>query len=85
MGVPEAIREVRYLVDAHGAPTDVLVPMSTWKLFLASWKQLSELLEDREDGAILRDWLARRQSGETETISLDQLERELIADGLLPG
>ena len=41
--------------------------------------------EDNEDSAILRDWLQRRAAGAVETVSLDELEQELAADGLLPG
>jgi hypothetical protein len=76
---------LRYVTDARGAKTDVLVPLATWEALLASWKRLIEKLEDEEDRAILREWLEKRAAGETETISLDDLERELTADGLLPG
>lgn len=38
--------------------------------------------EDKEDSAILRDWLQRRAAGAVETVSLDELEQELAADGL---
>ena len=41
--------------------------------------------EDTEDSAILRDSLLRRNAGQAETISLDDLERETVIDGLLPG
>jgi uncharacterized protein with GYD domain len=44
-----------------------------------------ELAEDQEDSAILQDWLEKRAAGNVEMITLDALERELIADGLLPG
>ena len=44
-----------------------------------------EMLEDHEDQAILREWLQKRAAGEAETITLEELERELIAEGLLPG
>ena len=52
---------------------------------LVSWKEVIELEEDKEDSAILQDWLQRRATGGVETVSLDDLERELWADGLLPG
>ena len=64
---------------------DVLVPLATWEALLASWKRLMEMLEDHEDQAILREWLQKRAAGEAETITLEELERELIAEGLLPG
>ncbi len=37
--------------------------------------------ELKEDSAILQDWLQRRAAGAAETVSLDDLERELLADG----
>lgn len=40
--------------------------------------------EDNEDSAILRDWLQRRDAGQVKSISLEDLERELVIDGLLP-
>jgi hypothetical protein len=43
------------------------------------------LEEDKEDSAILSDWLKRRNAGQAETISLEDLEREMVIDGLLPG
>ena len=83
--VAKELRAVRYVTDANGENTDVLVPLQTWKLLLASWRRLSELLEDQEDSAALQEWLAKRAAGEAEAVSLDELERELAADGLLPG
>ncbi|MCK6622472.1 MAG: hypothetical protein HUU32_09895 [Calditrichaceae bacterium] len=47
--------------------------------------RLVELLEEREDRAILEEWLQKRAAGKAETISLEILEKELIDDGLLPG
>ena len=85
MTLAEALTTVRYVMDANGERTDVLIPLASWQTILTSWKQMMELLEDREDTAILQDWLERRAAGETATITLDALEQELIADGLLPG
>ena len=85
MTLAEALTTVRYVMDANGERTDVLIPLTSWQTILTSWKQMMELLEDREDIAILQDWLKRRTAGETETITLDALEQELIADGLLSG
>ena len=85
MALLETLTSVRYVTDAHGAKTDVLVPLTTWEALLASWKQLIEMLEDQEDKAIVQDWLKKRAAGEAQTVTLDELERELIADGLLPG
>ena len=85
MAVTEALTTVRYVVDSSGERTDVLVPLTAWKTLLVSWKQLIELLEDQEDSATLQEWLEKRATGEVEMISLDTLEQQLIADGLLPG
>jgi hypothetical protein len=84
MTITEALANVRYVLDARGERTDVLIPLTAWKAILASWKQMMESLEDQKDLAILEEWLAQRSAGETDTISLDDLERELVADGLLP-
>jgi len=46
---------------------------------------LIERLEDQEDRVILQEWLARRASGEKDTVTLAELEKESIADGLLLG
>jgi hypothetical protein len=85
MMITEALSSVRYVMDANGQKTEVLVPLTVWKALLASWKQLIEALEDQEDRAILQEWLEKRTIGEVQMISLDDLEQELIADGLLPG
>ena len=85
MTIGEALETVRYVMNAKGERTDVLIPLTSWKAMLASWKQMMELIEDREDSAILQDWLEKRATGETDTITLDKLEQELVADGLLPG
>lgn len=85
MTLPKTLTTLRYVTDAQGEKTDVLLPLATWEAFLASWQQLIEMLEDQEDQAILREWLEKLAAGETKTIGLEELERELIADGLLPG
>jgi hypothetical protein len=81
----KALNTVRYVLDIKGEKTDVLVPLPVWEALLASWRQLIERLEDQEDRAILQDWLEKRATGELEVISLEELEQELVADGLLPG
>jgi len=85
MTIRETLASIRYVMNANGERTDVLIPLASWKAILASWKQMIELLEDQEDSAILQDWLEKRAAGKTDTITLDALEQELIADGLLPG
>ncbi len=85
MTIAEALTTVRYVMDSNGDRTDVLIPLAAWETLLASWKKLIELLEDQEDNAVLQEWLEKRAAGEADMISLDTLEQELVADGLLPG
>ena len=85
MTITETLTTVRYVTDSSGERTDVLIPLSAWKTLLSTWKKALELLEDQEDKAILQEWLEKRAAGKVEMISLDALERELVADGLLPG
>ena len=85
MMISNATTPIRYVVNANGEKTDVVIPVATWQKMLVSWKEAVELQEDKEDSAILQDWLLRRAAGVVETVSLDELERELKADGLLPG
>ena len=74
----ETCSPIRYVVDANGEKTDVVIPMATWQKMLVSWKEAIELEEDKEDSAILQDWLQRRAAGSAETVSLDDLERDLL-------
>ncbi len=76
---------VRYVTDSDGNKTDVLIPLEAWQTLLATWKELITLLEDQEDRGTLQAWLEKRATGEEEMISLEALEQELIADGLIPG
>lgn len=85
MKISDALESARYVVDPDGKRTDVVIPFETWKRLLEAWERLIERLEDQEDRAILQEWLARRASGERDTVTLAELEKELIADGLLPG
>jgi len=85
MTIAEVLTTMRYVMDSNGKRTDVLIPLATWETLLATWKQLIELLEDQEDNAILQEWLEKRAAGKVDMISLDTLEQELVADGLLPG
>ena len=84
MMLPETLTAVRYVMDGEGNKTDVLVPVTTWEALLAHRRDLVDRLEDQEDAALARQWLIARAGGGASTISLDQLERELIGDGLLP-
>jgi hypothetical protein len=85
MTMAEALATVRYVLDTNGEKTDVILPLTVWEAFLASWGQLIDLLEDQDDRAIVEEWLEKRAAGEMEMIPLEELEKELVADGLLPG
>jgi hypothetical protein len=85
MKISESLESTRYMVDPKGNRTDVVIPFETWQKMLEAWERLIERLEDQEDRAILQEWLARRASGEKDTATLVELEKELIADGLLSG
>jgi hypothetical protein len=84
MRISESVESARYLIDTKGNRTDVVIPFETWQKLLSAWQGLIERLEDQEDRAILQEWLARRASGEKDTVTLAELEKELVADGLLP-
>jgi len=85
MKISDSLASARYMVDPKGNRTDVVIPFETWKIMLEAWESLIERLEDQEDRAIFQEWLARRASGEKDTVTLAELEKELVADGLLPG
>lgn len=77
MKISDALEAARYVVDADGKRTDVVIPFESWKRLLDAWERLIERLEDEEDRAILQEWLARRASGERDTVTLAELEKEL--------
>lgn len=52
----EVLSSVRYLVDAKGGKTDVVLSLSIWGNLLA-------LLEDLDDRAVVREWLPRLHAG----------------------
>jgi hypothetical protein len=85
MKISESLGSARYMVDPKGNRTDVVIPFETWQKLLEIWERLIDRLEDQEDRSILQEWLARRASGEKDTVTLVELEKELVADGLLPG
>ncbi len=82
MKISDAIEGAKYVVDQHGKKTEIVIPLETWKKLLASWRKLVGLLEDEEDRSIMKEWLEKRSAGEAKSISLEDLERELMADGL---
>ena len=83
MSLKESLKLVKYVANASGKKTDVIIPIEVWESLLISWENMVEALENREDAAIFQDWLEQKKTGEVETISLDDLEKELIADGLI--
>jgi len=85
MKISDSLESARYMVDPKGRRTDVVIPFEIWQKMLKAWEHLIARLEDQEDRAILQEWLARSASGEKDTVTLAELEKELIADGLLPG
>ena len=52
----EMLTSARYLVDAQGGRTDVV-------LSLAVWKSLLRMLEDLDDREVVRQWLPRLKAG----------------------
>lgn len=85
MTTQEAIAGVRYVVNSKGERTDVVISWDAWQQILADWQAAIEQMEDQEDVAIFAGWLERNRSGTEDRISIEELELELITDGLLPG
>lgn len=83
MTLTEALGTVRYIVDAKGERTDAILPLEAWTTLVQAWERTLGLLEDQEDRALLRDWLEHRAAGKTDMMPLEELERDLEADGLL--
>lgn len=52
----EVFSSARYLVDAKGGKTDVVLSLSVWKKVLA-W------LENLADRSVVQEWLPRLQAG----------------------
>jgi hypothetical protein len=85
MTIQEALAAARFVVDATGARTDVLISVAAWRELLTRWQEMAEQIEDNEDAQIVAAWWRDRSQGEEDVIPLEQLEAELIADGLIPG
>ncbi len=83
--IPEITSSIRYVTDAEGNKTDVLIPLASWKALIITWQKLIEEIEDQEDSEAFKDWLRQRHAGEIDSMSLEEFEKELVADGLLPG
>ena len=54
--IHEILTSARYLIDAKGGKTDVV-------LSLPIWKNLIALLEELEDRQIVKEWLLKLQAG----------------------
>lgn len=83
MKVKEVLNRVKYVSNKKGQKTEILIPVELWEALLESWQQMVEQLETKEDIALIQEWLNLKQTGRVETISLDELEQELINDGLV--
>lgn len=55
----EAVASARYVINASGDKTDVVLP-------LPIWEKLLEWLEDVEDRALLQTWLPKLKQGPKE-------------------
>ncbi len=80
MNLPQALREVRYVVDSDGRRTDAVIPLKAWRALLTAWNESLEKLEDQEDRAILLKWLQQRAAGDADMMPLEQFEQELLAE-----
>ncbi len=74
MTLAKALASARYIVDADGHKTEVVIPVETWQQMLATYERRITLLEDHDDREILSRWLANRAAGSEEMITLDKLE-----------
>ncbi len=52
----EILSSARYVVDAGGGKTDIMLSLAAWEHFLA-------FIEDLDDRLIVKDWLPRLQAG----------------------
>jgi hypothetical protein len=85
MTIKEALTAARFVVDATGARTEVLIPVAAWRELLERWQQMAERIEDAEDAEVVAEWWRERAAGAENTVPLEVIEAELVADGLLPG
>ena len=79
MAVSVFPRKIRYLVDEHGHPTDVLVDYETWQAVM-------EAMELLEDWSIAQAYLERRKSAENPAdLGLTRLPDSLAEDDVDAG
>lgn len=55
----EAVASARYMINASGDKTDVVLPLPVWE-------KLIEWLEDVEDRGLVQTWLPKLQQGPKE-------------------
>lgn len=83
MTLPQALGPLRYLIDADGNATDVVVPLETWKTLLTALKELLETVGGTESHATLRAWLDEHLTSKAQRQALAAVEEELRREGLL--
>jgi len=85
MTMEEILTSARFVVDSSGKRTAVLIPLAAWTEVLEGWRRMAQRIENEEDAAVVAAWLRDRAAGAEETVSLEAVEAELLADGSLPG
>ena len=76
MTATEILQSVQFVVDQSGKPTAAMLDMRAWEVFLS-------LLENIEDGELIRDRTQNWRSKEGWT-RWEDFEAELKADALSP-
>jgi PHD/YefM family antitoxin component YafN of YafNO toxin-antitoxin module len=74
MTVTEILKSVQLVIDHNGKPTAALLDMDAWEAFVS-------MLEDIEDGGLVRERMARWRDKEGWT-RWEDFEEELETDGL---
>ncbi len=69
--INKMVSSARYLVNAEGDKTDVVLSLATWGKILA-W------LEDLDDRLVVKEWLPRLQAGPelSEALRWDEISAE---------
>ncbi len=76
MTATEILQSVQFVVDQSGKPTAAMLDMRAWEAFLS-------LLEDVEDGELIRDRMKNWRSKQGWT-RWEDFEAELEADAISP-
>jgi len=48
MKIADALASAKYVVDSDGNKTDVVIPIETWQMLLATWQQSNKTLPDEQ-------------------------------------